>query len=265
MNPFSGYAEAASEDHRQYHGQHAHDPAVICKAAEPALLRYTPEKAYRRDTGHHCDYHAYEICRDVRNINALLESVDQTYDVCAEHGGNGEQKREFHGKFPVKPGRYSGRDRGAGTRKAGYRCNALAKPDYKSVRYRHIRLRLCAALHFIGNIEHAAREHQRDADENIVIIQRLDHLMYRKDEHERQRRHDDHDEHARARIVPLSLPGERADVDKAQHLIEHLHDVLPVDDAYRRKRAEMQQYVKQHMSFIRRRKIKKIIKYREMP
>ena len=69
------------ENHREDDGQRADDPAVICEAAEFALLGYVSDQIDRREAREQRSYHAGNIGRDERdrfptNLLAKLAGVD---------------------------------------------------------------------------------------------------------------------------------------------------------------------------------------------
>ena len=82
---------------------------------------------------------------------------------------------------------------------------------------------------------------------------------------QRQRAEHDHEKQPRRGIVRPALPRHRSYVDKAQHLVEHLHDVLPIDDAHREQRAEMEQHVEKQMPVLRRGHLEKVVQDGKMP
>ena len=74
----------------------------------------------------------------------------------------------------------------------------------------------------------------------------------------------DHQEKPGRRIMRPTLTRERAGVQKAQDLIEHLHDILPVHHTHGKKRSEMEQHIEKHMAVLGRRHVKQVVENRQV-
>ena len=172
--------------------------------------------------------------------------------------------RKLDGELPVETRGDTGCDRGARAGEPGDHGDALAEADDQRIQDRHASDALLPRRHTIGDVEHAAGEHEGDADKDAVIIQAFEQILDRHDQHQRERGQNDHEEQTRARIPLPPLSGHRPQVQQRKSLVHHRDDILPVDHADGQQRAEMQQHVKKQMSFFGRRQAEKIVQDRQM-
>ena len=205
----------------------------------------------------------------VRSVepDAGFDGVDEREQRRARDGGNRHHEGKLDGKIAVESARHAGGDRAAGAGDARDCGDTLAQADDERVLHGHVALGASALRHTVRDEENAAREDEKQADGNRVVVKLLHLVLDRKDEHERERGKDDeqHEARHRERTTVRALAGAQSlALEEPDQLAHHLHDVAPIDDEDGNERAEVEHDVKEQMALLRGGHVKQILQHGQM-
>ena len=227
----------------QKQSRRAGKPAVVGKPAKTALggdHLQKPDAGIAHHGGHR---HAHQIHRHGGPVDTGLHSVFQAQDVGAQDGGNGKQEGKAHGELALKAHKAAGGDGGAGPGDAGAGGDGLGNAHDQHIDQRGAALRLAAMADPVTGKEQAAGDQQRAGHEIHVVAQAFHQILHRQHQKQRQRAHDDEQDHPAGgrdgirRVAAGQIP------HAAYQLQDHVTNIGPVSHKHRHQGAQVEQYI----------------------
>ena len=224
-------------------GSQTGGPAIVGEGTEAALVSDHLQQADAQVAGDGSHHHARQIHRQLAPVHAAGEGILQTEDISAQHGGDGQQEGEAHGKPPLEAHEAAGGDGHTGAGNAGDRGDSLTDAHHQHIQHRGAAGILAALAGPVAEKQQEAGDDQGGADEYHTVLQALHRVLDRQDGKQGQRTQNDQQDQAAGRGYRRRGAVVDQITDAAEKFPHHVADVLPIGHEHRQQRTQMQQYV----------------------